>query len=98
VALNTLTATYADAIGRLAARVERQIGRPLPYLSLKLNPNPPDLEPDPEADAIRFESLPVEPAVAEHATALVREIYQAVQRRLDAMVESARRGDYPAIS
>jgi hypothetical protein len=98
VALKTLTATYADAIGRLAARVERQIGRPLPYLSLKLNPNLPDLEPDPEADAIRFESLPIEPAAAEHATALVREIYQAVQRRLDAMLESAQRGDYPAIA
>jgi hypothetical protein len=98
VALKTLTATYADAIGRLAARVERQIGVPLPYLSLKLNPDPPALEPDPEADAIRFESLPVEPAIAEHATALVREIYQAVQRRLDAMFESARRGDYPAIA
>jgi hypothetical protein len=98
VALKTLTATYAEAIGRLAARVERQIDRPLPYLSLKLNPHLPDLEPDPEADAIQFESLPVGPQVAEKAMALVRDIYQAVQRRLDAMLESARRSDYPAVA
>jgi hypothetical protein len=98
LALKTLTATYAEAIGRLAAWAEKQIERPLPYLSLKLNPQPPDLEPDPEADSICFESLPVQPQTAEQATALVRQIYQAVQRRLDAMLDSDRLGHYPAVA
>jgi hypothetical protein len=98
VALKALTATYADAIGRLAARTEKAVDRPLPYLSLKLNPNRPELEPDPEADAVRFESLPIPSQTAERAVALIEEIYAAVQKRLDGMVSSATRAEYAALA
>ncbi|MFL6138205.1 MAG: hypothetical protein ACJ74O_10440 [Frankiaceae bacterium] len=97
VALKALTATYAEAIGRLAARAEKDISRPLPYLSLKLNPYRPELEPDPEADAVRFESIAVGDDTAARAVALIEEIYGAVQRRLDGMIESGRRGDYAGL-
>jgi hypothetical protein len=98
VALKALTATYADAIGRLAAGAEQRLGRPLPYLSLKLNPNRPDLEPDPEADAVRFESLAVPAETADRAVALIEEIHAAVQKRLDGMVSSATRAEYAALA
>jgi hypothetical protein len=97
VALKALTATYAEAIGNLAARAEKEISRPLPYLSLKLNPDRPDLEPDPEADAVRFEAIPVDADTAARAIALIEEIHGAVQRRLDGMIESGRRGDYAGL-
>lgn len=97
VALKALTATYADAIARLARGAEKQAGLELPYLTLKLNPEPVDLEPDPEADAVRFASQPINPELAERATALVEDIFRAVTRRLDAMVESAGRGEYPVL-
>ena len=97
VALKALTATYAEAIGALAARAEKELGRPLPYLSLKLNPEPPDLEPDPEADAVRFETLPIDEETARRAVALVEEIHAAVQRRLDGMVDAGTRREYAAL-
>lgn len=96
VALKALTATYAEAIGGLATRVEKEIGRPLPYLSLKLNPQRPDLEPDPQADAVQFEAIEVDDDTARRAVALIEEIHQAVQLRLDGMIESGRR-DYAAL-
>jgi hypothetical protein len=97
VALKALTATYAEAIGTLAARAEKDISRPLPYLSLKLNATRPELEPDPEADAVKFETLPLDEETADRAVALIEEIYTAVQRRLDAMIESAGRHEYAAL-
>jgi hypothetical protein len=98
VALKALTATYAEAIGGLAARAEKDIGRPLPYLSLKLNPSRPELEPDPEADAVRFEAIAVDDDTARRAAALIEEIYAAVQRRLDGMIEAGRRHEYAGLA
>lgn len=97
VTLKGLTETYASATGKLAERVAKETGWDLPYMTLRLRPDPPVLEEDPEAEAIEFWRLPVSPAIAEHGVELVTGIYEQIVARLDAMVASWNNNDYPEV-
>ncbi|GGO87996.1 hypothetical protein [Wenjunlia tyrosinilytica] len=95
LALKSLNTVQGRAMADLAHRVERQAGLRLPHLTLKINAQRPELEPDPEADAIRFESLPLAPDAAQQAVTLVGEIHEAFVRRFDTMIEAVRQAKYP---
>lgn len=95
--LKGLTETYATATGELADRVAREAGLDLPYMTLRLRPDPVQLEDDPEADDLQFWRLPVSEEIAQHGVALVTGIYEQILARLDAMVESWQRQDYPEV-
>lgn len=93
--LKSLNGVQASAMERLARSVERRIEKPLPYLTLKLSAQRPNLEPDPEATAVRFETFALSPSAAEQVVLLVEEIGRAFQARSAAMIEAVRRGAYP---
>ncbi|GAA2071767.1 hypothetical protein GCM10009780_04170 [Actinomadura alba] len=95
--LKGLTETYATATGRLAEWVAEEVGLDLPYMTLRLRPDPPELEEDPEAEAIEFWRLPVSEQTAQQGVALVTGIYQQILARLDAMVASWDKQDYPEV-
>jgi hypothetical protein len=95
--LKGLTETYATATGKLADWVATERGLDLPYMTLRLRPDKVELEPDPEADDIEFWRLPVTPETAEAGVALVTGIYEQILHRLDCMVDSWDRRDYPEI-
>lgn len=97
VTLKGLTETYASATGRLADWVAEEGGLDLPYMTLRLRPDPPALEEDPEAEDIEFWRLPVSEATARQGVALVTGIYEQILARLDAMVASWDRKDYPEV-
>lgn len=95
--LKGLTETYATATGRLADWVAEATGADLPYMTLRLRPDPVELEKDPAADDIQFWRLEVSEETARQGVALVTAIYEQILARLDAMVESWRRRDYPEV-
>lgn len=95
--LKGLTETYASATGNLADWVAEEAGLDLPYMTLRLRPDKPDLEEDPEAEALEFWRLPVTEDVAKHGVELVTGIYEQILARLDAMVASWDRKDYPEV-
>jgi hypothetical protein len=95
--LKGLTETYASATGDLADWVVRETGMDLPYMTLRLRPDAVLLEDDPEADDIQFWRLPVSEATARQAIALVTGIYEQILARLDAMVASWGKQDYPEV-
>ena len=97
VTLKGLTETYASATGKLADWVAAEAGLDLPYMTLRLRPDPPELEEDPEAEDIEFWRLPVSEETAQQGVALVTGIYEQIVARLDAMVESWGRKDYPEV-
>jgi hypothetical protein len=97
VTLKGLTETYAAATGRLADWVAEEAGLDLPYMTLRLRPDPPALEEDPEAEDIEFWRLPVSEQTARQGVALVTGIYEQILARLDAMVASWDRKDYPEV-
>jgi hypothetical protein len=97
VTLKGLTETYATATGRLADWVAAETGLDLPYMTLRLRPDPPALEEDPEAEDIEFWRLPVSEETALHGVELVTGIYEQILARLDAMVESWHKNDYPEV-
>jgi hypothetical protein len=97
VTLKGLTETYASATGRLADWVAEEAGLDLPYMTLRLRPDPPALEEDPEAEDIEFWRLPVSEQTARQGVALVTGIYEQILARLDAMVASWDRQDYPEV-
>lgn len=98
VALKSMTALYAEPIARLATRVEAETGLHLPYLSLKLLTDGIEMDPDPEADAVRFEGLEVSQAVAQQAVDLIGQIHRAVQRRMAEMIASDGEADYAEVA
>lgn len=95
--LKGLTETYATATGRLADWVAAEAGVDLPYMTLRLRPDQVELERDPEADDIQFWRLEVGDETARQGIALVTGIYEQILARLDAMVESWGRRDYPEV-
>lgn len=95
--LKGLTETYATATGRLADWVAKETGLDLPYMTLRLRPDPVLLEEDPEAEDIQFWTLPVDEATARQGVALVTGIYEQILARLDAMVGSWGKQDYPQV-
>ena len=95
--LKGLTETYASATGHLADWVAAETGLDLPYMTLRLRPDAVQLEDDPEAEDIQFWRLPVTEETAQHGIALVTGIYEQILARLDAMVESWHRQDYPEV-
>jgi hypothetical protein len=95
--LKGLTETYASATGHLADWVVRETGMDLPYMTLRLRPDAVQLEDDPEADGIQFWRLPVSEATAQQGIALVTGIYEQILARLDAMVDSWGKKDYPEV-
>ncbi len=86
--LKGLTETYASATGELAEWVDAETDLDLPYMTLRLRPDKPELEDDPEAEAIEFWRLPVSDETAEHGIELVTGIYDQIVARLDSMVEA----------
>ncbi|MFG2004503.1 hypothetical protein ACGFNU_35670 [Spirillospora sp. NPDC048911] len=98
VGLKKMTATYADGTGDLARRVEAATGLDLPYLTLKQNPDKVVLEPDPVADAVRFEEQEIDAATAARAAALVEDIAEAIRVRYLKMVDSIRERHYPEVA
>jgi hypothetical protein len=95
--LKGLTETYATATGELAEWVARDVGLDLPYMTLRLRPDSVELEDDPQADAIEFWRLPVSAETAQQGVVLVTGIYEQILARLDAMVASWERRDYPEV-
>jgi hypothetical protein len=95
--LKGLTETYASATGNLAEWVAEETGLDLPYMTLRLRPDSVELEDDPEADDIEFWRLPVSEETAAQGIALVTAIYEQILARLDAMVASWGRKDYPEV-
>ncbi|SDI15062.1 hypothetical protein [Nonomuraea jiangxiensis] len=91
VALKGLTAPVSDAIGALARRVESETGLPLPYLAQRLPVQPLELEPDPEADALRFESLAAGPDLAAQAMGAIDEMRDGILRRTSHMIKQGGR-------
>ncbi|MDI2131102.1 hypothetical protein [Yinghuangia seranimata] len=98
VALKKMTATYADAVGSLARSIEDKTGRPLPYLTLKRSPHDLVLEPDPEADAIRFDTWAAAPATVDAARATIEGIAGSIFTRYNRMLDSQRLRDYPEVA
>ncbi|MFC0544867.1 hypothetical protein [Kutzneria chonburiensis] len=86
VAMKSLNAAHAEPTAALARVAERQLGRPLPYLTLKLTADRPGLEPDPEADAIRFADLPVDADVVDRAVTMIEELAHAFRCRQEALM------------
>jgi hypothetical protein len=97
VTLKGLTETYAAATGRLADWVAEETGLDLPYMTLRLRPDPPALEEDPEAEDIEFWRLPVSEQTAQQGVVLVTGIYEQILARLDAMVASWEKKAYPEV-
>ncbi len=95
--LKGLTETYASATGHLAEWVATETELDLPYMTLRLRPDKPALEDDPEAEAIEFWRLPVSADTADHGVELVTGIYDQIVARLDAMVESWDSNHYPEV-
>ncbi|MEU8131927.1 hypothetical protein [Streptodolium elevatio] len=98
VALKKMTATYADAVGSLARRVEEKTGLPLPYLTLKRSPHEPAMEPDPQADAVRFDTWAAAPETVDAARAAIEGIATSIFIRYHRMLDSRRLRDYPEVA
>jgi hypothetical protein len=99
VTLKGLTEAYAKATRHLADWVVKDTGADLPYMTLRLHPDETKvkLEKDPEADDIQFWRLEISEKTAREGVALVTGIYEQILARLDAMVESWDRNEYPEV-
>lgn len=76
------TDAYAGSLREMALRVEQAYNIKLPYLAQRRNPELPDLEPDPEADAIRFELLPVDSQEGAELAGIVDDISEGIRANL----------------
>ena len=97
VTVKSMTNAYIRPMSHLAQVAEAELGIELPYLMQRRNPVALALEPDPEADAIRLESLPVDDAMRTELCGAVEDIGTAVLRTFRAMEDSFERRAVPEI-
>ncbi|MEM9511885.1 MAG: hypothetical protein AAF978_04245 [Cyanobacteria bacterium P01_E01_bin.48] len=97
VAIKTFTNSFSEPISRLARRAEHALGLDLPYLMQRPNPEAPALEPDPEADAVQLESIPVSEMTRDELIAAVNDVGNALSAVVDAMEDALKQHTYPEI-
>jgi len=96
VALKVMSGVYAEPYAALAKRVERELGIELPYLTLRRVALPP-LDPDPEAEAVQFETFALTDEAVRRARVAIERIGAVARVRSERMLDSVSRGHYPEL-
>lgn len=97
VAIKTFTHSFSEPMRQLAKQAEHGFGLDLPYLMQRRNPEPLLLEPDPEADAVQLETIPVSDAMRNELVVAVNDIGNSLRAVVDAMEDALEHRTYPEI-
>jgi hypothetical protein len=97
VTIKSITSAYLGPMIQLARRAEEELGIELPYFMQRQNPATVVLEPDPEADAVQFETFHVDVQTRHELVSAITCIGSGMIKNLQAMEEMLETRKYSEI-